>query len=34
MEEAQALLLRNFRVGKDKQSACAHEPVSEFLLCF
>ena len=23
MEEAQALLLRNFRVGKDKQSACA-----------
>ena len=23
MEEAQALLLKNFRVGKDKQSACA-----------
>ena len=23
MEEAQALLLRNFRVGKDKQNACA-----------
>ena len=26
MEEAQALLLKNFRVGKDKQSACAQWP--------
>ena len=26
MEEAQALLLRNFRVGKDNQSACAKWP--------
>ena len=26
MEEAQALLLRNFRVGKDENSACANWP--------